>query len=73
VVTVYDYRKKRYYHRELHCCKSHENMTGDGILIGHQQFGEIEIPKNVAIEIFANYLTKNGFVVSECEWQAEPG
>lgn len=63
MVTVFDYRKRRYYHRDLHYCKSHENTKGDGILIGHSQMGEIEIPENVAVELFTNYLQERGYKV----------
>jgi hypothetical protein len=73
LIPVIDYRKRRFYHKDVNWCKSHENLEGKGIMIGHSQMGEIEIPKNVAIEIFANYLTENGFVVSECEWKSEQG
>jgi len=64
LIAIIDYRKKRYYHRDLHWCKSHENTKGEGILIGHSQMGEIEIPENVAVEIFTNYLTEHGYVIS---------
>ena len=67
MVTVLDYRKKRYYHKELHWCKSHENLSGEGILIGHSQMGEIEIPENVAIEIFVNYLQEHGYKVIDAK------
>ncbi len=58
-----DYRKRRYYHKDLHTCKSHENRDGDGIMIGHSQMGEVEIPMNVAVEIFTNYLQEHGYAV----------
>ena len=67
MIPVIDYRKRRYYHRDLNTCKSHENKEGEGIMIGHSQMGEMEIAHNVAVEIFANYLTKHGYKVINAE------
>ena len=64
MIPVIDYRKKRFYSKELHgICRSNTNREGEGILIGHQQMGELEIPLDRAEEIFVSFLREHGWMV----------